>query len=328
MGLLRRCDKTAYAHPIDVIYAPILATAHASRDARGMTRRSAIALDHLPVLAAVAHEGSFALAARRLGVDRSRVSRVIGEVEAALGTVLFMRTTRAVRLTAEGAALLDQVAPALATIARALEGASDAAEGPRGTVVVTASPEVARGLVAPLLPGFRRSFPGVQVQLVASDAVLDLARHGVDLALRLGRQGTASGVARRLGTVAAGFFAAPTYLERRGVPRALGDLVHHDGLWPTPPRGTAAFDLGHGPPPPAAITADFASLAAVARAGGGVALLPTFLAAEDVEAGRLVRVLAEVAAPKAALYLVARPERPRPARTAALHRWLVDNLAV
>jgi len=294
-----------------------------------MTRRHApVALDHLPVLAAVARQGSFALAARQLGLDRSRVSRIVGLVEAALGVSLFVRTTRSVRPSPEGAALVERLAPALASIGQALEGASEAAAGPRGTVTLTGSPEVLRVLVAPLLPGFRQSHPGVSVRLLASEAVVDLARAGVDLALRLGRPGPGSGVARRLGAVAAGFYAAPGYLERRGVPRALTDLARHEGLWPTPPRGTAAFDLGHGPPPPAAVSADFTSLAAIARAGGGVALLPTFLAAEDVEAGRLVRVLADTATPRAALHLVARPEKPRPERVAALQRWLVDNLRV
>lgn len=288
---------------------------------------AALDLAALPVFVAVARDSSFALAARRLGLDRSRVSRIIGALEAALGLVLFVRTTRSVRATPEAIELLERIGPALATIRSALDRAGDRADdAPRGEVVVTASPEVARVLVAPLIPGFRAANPGVQVRLLATDDVLDLARAGVDLALRLGRPGPASGVAKRIATLGAGFFAAPAYLTRRGVPRSRDDLAAHEGLWPAPPKGTTAFVARNDRPPAAAVSGDFSFLAAVARAGGGVALLPTFLADEDVAQGRLVRVLGEAVSERTALYLVTRPERPLPARVAALHRYLVQGL--
>lgn len=292
------------------------------------TPSTGVDLAVLPVFVAVAREASFAGAARRLGLDRSRVSRVIATLESALGQVLFVRTTRSVRATPEALELLERVEPALATLHGALDRAGDrSSDAPRGEVVVTSSPEVARELVAPLVPGFRTAHPGVHVRLVATESVLDLAKHGIDLALRLGRPGQGSGVARRIATLGAAFYAAPSYLERRGVPRGPDDLARHEGLWPSPPRGTAAFGGSRDRAATAAVTGDFAFLAAVARAGGGIALLPSFLAEDDVARGQLVRVLDGPTAMRTPLYLVTRSERPLPARVTALQRTLVAGLA-
>ncbi len=280
-------------------------------------------LDALPAFLAVARLQSFSAAAAALGLDRSRVSRIIARLEERLAIPLFTRSTRHVRLTPEGLELLERVGPAMFTLEGAFERIHDLAGTATGTVALTASPDLARLLVAPHLPGFRRAHPNVRVELIATDSVLDLTVEGVDLALRLGRPGRVSGVAKKLTTLPAAFFAAPSYIERRGLPRGPSDLAHHETLWPRPPRDTAAF--GAGAAPLASITADFGTLAAIARAGGGVALLPTFLTHEDVASGQLVRLFDAPGAPTP-LYLVSRPERPRPPRVAALAAHLVGAL--
>lgn len=285
-------------------------------------------LNPLVAFQAVAEAASFTAAGRRLGLDKSRVSRVVRALEDRVGAALFVRSTRSVRLTPEGERLLGEVGPHLASLLRALASASDRATPAAGEVVVTAPPDLGRALLAPALATFRLRFPAVTVRVVLGHEVLDLATAGVDLALRVGRPGPGSHVARKVGAVEAGFFAAPAYLARRGTPRGRADLAAHDGLWPVPPRGHRAFGAGPGqpPPPPSVACADFALLAAVARAGGGVALLPTFLAAEDVASGRLLRVLPGERLTEAPLYLVTRPERPLAPRVAALRAHLVEAL--
>ncbi|HRE91043.1 MAG TPA: LysR family transcriptional regulator, partial [Myxococcota bacterium] len=187
-------------------------------------------LDALPVFLAVAHLQSFSAAAKVMRVDRSRVSRVVAELEARLGVPLFSRTTRQVRLTPEGLELQERVRPAMAALIEAFAHVGDLAAHTTGVVSLTTSPDLARHLIAPLLPGFRQANPTIRVELHTSEAVLDLTEQGIDLALRLGRPGRASGVARKLTTIPAAFFAAPSYLERRGIPRALGELSHHETL--------------------------------------------------------------------------------------------------
>jgi len=285
--------------------------------------RSAPPLDALPVFLAVARVQSFSAAAATLDLDRSRVSRIISALEERLAIPLFTRSTRHVRLTPEGLELMERIAPAMLTLEGAFERLHQLADTATGSVTLTASPDLARILVAPHLPGFRRAHPNVRVELIATDSVLDLTAEGIDLALRLGRPGRVSGVAKKLTTLPAAFFAAPSYLERRGLPRGLSDLAHHETLWPRPPRDTAAF--GAGAAPLASVTADFGTLAAIARAGGGVALLPTFMTQDDLASGHLVRLFDAPGGPTP-LYLVSRPERPRPPRVAALAGHLVSAL--
>ncbi len=283
-------------------------------------------LNPLLTFQAVAEAGGVTAAARRLGLDKSRVSRVLTGLEAELGAALFVRGPRSLKLTPEGARLLREVAPHLAGLAQALRGASDRTAPLTGEVAITSTPDLGRSLLAPALATFRVRYPGLQVRVVLGHEVVDLAAAGVDLALRVGRPGPGSHLARKVGEVEAGFYASPEYLARRGVPRRESDLSGHDGLWPVPPRGQRSFAGDGAPPPPAIACADFGFLAALARAGGGVALLPTFLAGSEVAAGRLQRVLPEVSRAGAPLYLVWRPERPPAPRVVALRSHLVEVL--
>ncbi|NMO23572.1 LysR family transcriptional regulator [Pyxidicoccus fallax] len=285
-------------------------------------------LNHLTVFQAVAQTQSFTKAAGRLGMDKSRVSRALRSLEEALGTTLLARTTRSVRLTPEGEALLRQVAPLLSGLQAAVERAPGGPAIPTGEVTLTAPPDVGRALLAPVLAGFRVRHPTVRVRAVLTYEVVDLLDQGVDLALRVGKPGAGSFVARKLMDLEAGFFASPRYVERRGRPAALPDLARHECLWPPPPRGRGPFGAGRGRPPPTASVecSDFGFLAELARAGGGVALLPTFLAAQDVALGSLVRLLPEVSFRDAPLFLVSRPGKPVPPRVQVLKDYLWETL--
>jgi DNA-binding transcriptional LysR family regulator len=285
-------------------------------------------LNLLAVFDAVAQTGSFTRAGQRLGVDKSRVSRAVSALEASLGSALLVRTTRQVRLTREGAALAARVAPLLESLREAVSEVPEQGSAPSGEVVLTATPDVARALVAPLLPAFRLQFPEVRVQLRLEPRVVDLMRADVDLALRVGRPGSGALVARKVAELSAGFFAAPQYLERRGVPQALGDLASHEGLWPMPEPGQRSFSpagLARDARPPAVATEDFGLLCAVAKAGGGVALLPLFLVQAEAP-GTLVRVLPEVTLGGAPLSLVSRAPKTLPARVMALRSFLLARL--
>lgn len=285
-------------------------------------------LNHLAVFQAVAETQSFTKAAARLGFDKSKVSRALRALEVRFGATLLSRTTRMVRLTPEGQALLREVAPLLSGLRAVVERAPEAPGAPSGEVTLTAPPDVGRALLAPVLAGFRIRFPSVRVRVVLTYDVVDLLGDGVDLALRVGKPGSGTFVARKLMDLEAGFFASPRYLERRGQPASSSEFAHHERLWPTPPRGKGPFRAGPGQPPQAASVecADFAFLLDVARAGGGVALLPTFLAAQDVALGALVRVLPEVSFRNAPLFLVSRPGKPVPPRVQVLKACLMETL--
>jgi DNA-binding transcriptional LysR family regulator len=283
-------------------------------------------LDALKVFQVVAQAQSFTKAAAKLGQDKSQVSRVVRALERSLKVVLLARTTRSVRLTAEGEALLHRVTPLLAGLEQALSAVPDQVDIPTGEVVVTTTPDLGRALLAPALVGFRLRFPSVRVRIVLAADFVDLMSEGVDLALRVGRPGGEALVARKVGELDAGFFASPAYLERRGTPQRLEQLGQHEGLWPTPQKGQKSFAPGPIASAPAVQCADFGLLAEVARAGGGVALLPTFLTERDVANGTLVRVLPGFSLGGAPLYVVSRPMRPLPPRVAALRSFLIETL--
>jgi DNA-binding transcriptional LysR family regulator len=283
-----------------------------------------IDLNRLFVFQRVAERLSFARAARELGLDRTRVSRVIGALEQELGAALFVRTTRTMRLTPEGEALARQITAPLAALETAMAATPAQRAIPSGELTLTATTDVGRTLVAPLLPRFRARYPAIRLRLLLSDELLGLTR-GVDLALRLGRAGGQSVVARRLRRLDAGFFAAPGYLERRGAPMKLEELAAHEGLWPVV-RGQRSFATARRPPAPAVGCADFGTLAELACAGGGVALLPIFVAARHLARGELVRVLPATTLASAPLYLVSAPPAQLPARVVALRDFLLHEL--
>lgn len=281
-------------------------------------------LDALRVFQVVAETQSFTKAAARLRLDKSHVSRTVRSLEEGLQVVLLARTTRSVRVTAEGDALLHRISPLLVGLEQALAEVPDRVEIPSGEVVITTTADLGRALLGPALVGFRQRFPAVRLRVRLATELVDLMGEGVDLALRVGKPGQQGLIARKLGDLTAGFFAAPAYLARRGRPERLEELGKHEGLWPTPPKGQRSF----APGPIASVSAvdcpDFQLLAEIARAGGGVALLPTFLAARDVAAGALVRLFPDFGLGGAPLYLVSRPLRPLPARVAALRTYLLE----
>ena len=287
-----------------------------------------ISLAELSAFSAVVETQSFTKAGQKLGLDKARVSRLVSALETRVGSTLFLRTTRVVRPTAEGETLALRIGGPLAELTRAVTGISERSLGPSGEVVLSTTSELARLLIAPHLLGFRLRYPGIHLTIATSETLVDLAAGQADLGVRVGKPGSRELVARKLTELEAGFFASPAYLERRGTPASPSDLAKHEGLWPPPQRGRSAFfALGKGTPPKAAISSsDFSTLAELARAGAGVALLPTFLVQHELERGSLVRVLPAMPLPRTPLFLVSRSLKRAPQRVIALRDYLLKHL--
>ena len=282
-------------------------------------------LNHLAVFRAVAEEESFTGAAKRLGADKAHVSRVVRALEDELGVVLVTRTTRTVRLTPAGEGLLAIVRAPLDALSRAGTTIADRTKAPSGIVTLTTTPDLARVLVAPLLPAFRARFPEVSVRLRVGPEIESPSDPSLDMALRVGVETEREVRVRKLGELEAGFFASPRYLAARGTPKEPKELRGHETAWP---YGTkkASFGGGHEPPPPSIACDDFAVVLEIGRAGGGVVVLPAHLAKPYVREGALVRLFPELVLRGAPLYLVTRRERPLPARVEALRAHLVANV--
>lgn len=273
-----------------------------------MSRQGLIEFD---AVLAIARRGSFRAAALELGVSTTSLSNLISALERRLGVRLFNRTTRSVSLTDAGRNFVDQVAPAVATLHDAMLAASAQQESPSGTIRINAFPTAAREILAPLLLPFLRRYPQVHVDLVTEGRIVDIVAEGFDLGLRSAELVPSDMIAipvgppRRFAVV-----ASPAYLEAHGMPETPPDLMRHRCLRIRLPNGALhrwqferdgqPFHIDvEGP-----ITLDEASLARIAVLENmGIGYFMESDVREDLEAGRMVRLLADWTPPLARLCL-------------------------
>ena len=191
-------------------------------------------LDSLPdmaVFARVVDAGSFSAAARQLGLTPSAVSRQVARLEGVLRVRLLERTTRKLRLTEAGTAAYGRC-QTLWTAAREVLALCDTHTAvPRGLVRISVAKAVGRQLIHPLMPGFLRAYPEVDVQLVITDRVVDLFEDGIDLAIRATDSPPPGLAGRPLMPLHHLVCASPAYLAERGTPQHPRDLVQHSCLY-------------------------------------------------------------------------------------------------
>ncbi|MBL9054597.1 MAG: LysR family transcriptional regulator, partial [Tabrizicola sp.] len=177
---------------------------------------------------AVADAGSLSGAARATGISQPTLGRHVQAAEAALQVQLFTRVAQGLQLTESGQALLPS-ARAMAQAAAELALAAKAqGTGIAGTVRLTASRVVAHYLLPPILARLRAEEPGIEIDLVPSDTTENLLFGEADIALRMYRPKQPDLVARHLGDLPLGLYAAKAYLDRRGRPETLDDLMKLD----------------------------------------------------------------------------------------------------
>src|SRR3546814_426205 len=158
--------------------------------------------DQYRVFAQVAEMGSFIRAANALQLPRASVSAAIQQLEAQLGGRLLHRTTRQVRLTADGEQLLERVRSLLAEVEDIDQLFQASKHQVSGRLIIDAPSRIARSLIAPALAGLLRRYPRLQVTLGSTDRAVDLVREGVDCAVRIGALHDSSLAVRSLGHIA------------------------------------------------------------------------------------------------------------------------------
>jgi DNA-binding transcriptional LysR family regulator len=249
-------------------------------------------LNAVRTFAEVVRSGSFAAAARRLGMPRSTVSLRIRNLEQAIGVRLFKRSTRAIVLTSEGQALYDGASAALDTVAETMTSIGAAKGELKGPIRFTAPSDFPTDLLAEAIGTFRAMQPKVTFEVVLSNTLLDLVADNIDIALRIGIDNQQDTVTRRAVIARYGFFASPSYLESFGEPAKLDDI----GALIAPSRELREYlELqvlgGAALGKPAIEANNFLLIRDLALAGCGVGLLPVRVCAQDVSAGLLRQTL-------------------------------------
>lgn len=255
--------------------------------------------------------GSLTAAAHAEGVAPAVIGRRIDALEERLGVKLLLRTTRKLTLTHEGSAFLEDCQRVLADLANAEASVSAGGVKASGHLRITAPAGFGRRHVAPLVPEFLAQHPEVSLSLNLSDRVVDIVNEGVDCAVRVGDLPDSSLVSVRLADNRRLCVAAPSYLQRAGVPATLAELSRHACLTlssdASQTRGWAFVEGGaltHLRPSGVLDCSDGQVLHAWCLRGMGIAWRSTWEVQQDVAAGRLQVVLAEHAAPPNGIYAV------------------------
>src|SRR5215468_4824201 len=200
----------------------------------------------MAMFARVVEAKSFTAAATTLSVSKSAISKRVAALEERLGARLLHRTTRRLSLTTEGAHLYERCIDLLRT-ADEVPGLVQGEGEPRGVLRVSCPPIFADRYLATAAIEFVERHPRLQVELLASTAMVDLVGDRVDLAIRMSPTLESSSlVARRLATTSKLLCASPDYLRRRGTPRVPDDLRNHDCLRFSPIRPEVEWKLGVG----------------------------------------------------------------------------------
>lgn len=185
--------------------------------------------DAMQTFARVVEAGSFTKAAQTLHLSRTTATQLVQQLEARLQVRLLHRTTRAVRLTDEGAAYYERVVRLLADLEEADASLSIATTSPKGRLRVDVPSPIARLILVPALPAFHARYPDIQLEMGVSDRMVNLVSEHVDCVVRAGELADSALAARRVGELPLGVYAAPGYLEQHGTPshpRELTDTHH------------------------------------------------------------------------------------------------------
>jgi len=253
-------------------------------------------LEVLKIFIEVVRVGSFASVARKRNLDPSSVSRTVASLEKELGVRLFQRTTRKLSPTEAGILYCDRIAPLIEEMERANESIA-MPDRPQGTLKITASVSFGLKCIVPLLAEFESTYPDLTVNLLLTDARLDLVAERIDLAVRLGQLEDSTLIIQKLMPTHYAVCASPDYLQQHQIIKPQDIAQHNCLLFPLAGfRSCWIFRNSQGKTSAVAVRgntmiSNAIALQECAIAGMGLALLPNWLIKEDLANHRLVKVL-------------------------------------
>ena len=294
--------------------------------------------DAMQTFARVVEAGSFTKAADTLHMSKTTVTQLVQQLEARLRVKLLNRTTRKVNVTADGAVYYERVLQLLADMDDAETSLSSAATLPRGRLRVDVPSPLASMILVPALPAFYARYPDIQIDMGVSDRIVDMIDENVDCVVRGGELTDQSLMARRVGDLPLGVFAAPSYLARVGTP------VHPQDLENSHHRIVGFLWARTGKPVPYAMRKHLESLQIKGRyalavddgnaylaaglAGLGVLWLPTYMSQAFVDRGELVPLFEDWSLDPMPLYVAFPPNRHISLKLRVFIEWVAELMAV
>ncbi len=288
-------------------------------------------LDDIDLFMRIVELGTLSAAARERDMAVSQVTRTLARLEAAAGARLLHRSTHGLSLTDEGDAFMLH-GRRLLDVAAELQGElSSKTRGPSGWVRLSVSPVLAQVVITPCLPSLYQKHPQLHLDIAADDRIVDMAREGVDIALRTGTTHTDTVVARQIAELKRGLYAGPAYVAAHGLPDSVDDLERHRLIGnsgnPALNRWTLLTDSGTRELLVRGHTRsdNTAVVLSLVLQGVGIARLADLVALPLVRSGQLVPVLPErIAVSAAPMYAVMLQERHRLPKIRAV----IDHLAM
>jgi DNA-binding transcriptional LysR family regulator len=277
----------------------------------------------------VAENESFTLASKKMGISTAQVSRQVSALEKRLNIKLFYRTTRKVSLTEEGRIFYQHCRGVLDGLNAAELAVTNLQSKPQGRVKLTAPVTYGEQQILPLVNDFAVQYSELEVTANLSNQQVDLVEEGYDLAIRLGKLADSTLMAKKLGTRTNYVCAAPSYLEKQGIPHSLSELNKHNCLqgsldyWHFVDdgkerniriRGRLSYNSGY-------------SLTDAALKGLGIVQLPDYYVQQYIESGELITILDNYREPDEGIWAVYPQNRHLSPKIRLLVDYLVKHLA-
>ena len=274
---------------------------------------------------AVAEAESFTAAGKRLGISTAQVSRQVSALETRLSAKLFYRTTRRVSVTELGNIYYQHCRQLLDGLDEAERAITNLQSTPTGKLKITAPVTYGERTIAPLVNSFVAKYPGLEVRLHLTNQTLDLIDEGYDLAIRLGKLGDSTMMAKRLASRTQYVCASPEYLATHGVPHSLSELEQHNCLkgtldyWRFQENGNARNIKVKGN-----IRCNSGrALVDAALKGIGIVQLPDYYVSHSIENGQLISLLEYLREPDEGVWAL----YPHNRHLSPKVRMLIDYLA-
>ncbi len=262
------------------------------------------------VFSAVAKNGSFSEAAKKLTISKAMASKHVQNLENSLGVRLFNRTTRKLNLTEVGSAYYDKVDVILSEIDETELAISQLNSEPKGKLKIMAQPSFGAFHLSRALSVYLKIYPDVTTEIELSNRIPDLVEDGIDLAFHVGELDDSMFVARKIASARRVVCASPDYLKKNGKPQTPEDISRHNCLVYSPRTSLKEWEfIDQGEKIKIKISGDIQcndgdALRIAAIQGCGIAQLPTYMVGLDIQSGRLNALLEEYEPEKLPVYAI------------------------